>query len=135
MICPWCIDYDPWRSPVKESTFLPDNRCYACRRPFPQNDDEWRRAYDALNERKWSSFSYAMGNADGIPDRVYVGFAGESSTQAIVREHVKGFWRKKRFTVSLPVAEQLRLFKLVCQQHPAHVFGSTTPVESGGGKR
>jgi hypothetical protein len=131
MICPWCIDYDPWRSPVKESTFLPDNRCYTCKRLFPQNDDEWRRAYSALTERKWSAFSYAIGNADSIPDRVYVGFAGENSQQAIVRETVKGFFRKKRIIVSLPAAEQLRLFKLVCEQHPPNIFGSTTPEQAG----
>ena len=125
MICPWCIDYDAWRSPVKESTFLPDNRCYACKRSFPQSDDEWRRAYSSLTERKWTAFSYALGNADAVPDRVYVGFANENSAQGIVREHVKGLFKKKRYVVDLPQAEQLRLFKMVCEQHPAHIFGTT----------
>ncbi|GAC1437432.1 MAG: hypothetical protein NVSMB65_11680 [Chloroflexota bacterium] len=128
MICPWCVDYDPWRAPVKESTFLPDNRCNACKRLFPENDGEWQRAFDALTERKWGSFSIAMGNAEGIPDRVYVGFAGENSAQQIVRETVKGLWRKKRLVAALPRDEQLRLFKLVCSQHPAQVFGSPQPA-------
>ncbi len=129
MICPWCIDYDTWRAPIKESTFLPDQRCYACKRSFPQNDEEWKRAFSSLTERKWDTFRIAMGNAEGVPDRVYVGYVAESSHPQIVREDVKGLFRKKRTVISLPAAEQQRLFRLVCEQHPAHLFGAVAPEQ------
>lgn len=129
MICPWCIDYDPWRVPNKETTFLPGDRCATCKRVFPQSDDEWKRAFHGLNDKRWSNFSYALGNAQGVPDRVYVGFAGTDGPQEIVRENVKGLFKKRRFAVALPPAEQMRLFRQVCTQTPAQMYDITTPVD------